>query len=66
MKKIIDVNIGGMALHLDEDAFDKCKAYLDTLKRKFQGTEGGDEIILDIELRVAEIFKEQLDRKSVV
>jgi phage shock protein PspC (stress-responsive transcriptional regulator) len=60
MKKTINVNIGGMMFHLDDDAFDKLKSYLDTLKSKFSKMEGGDEIIDDIESRIAEIFKERL------
>src|SRR5687768_2486718 len=60
MKKTINVNIGGMMFHLDDDAFDKLKSYLDTLKTKFSKMEGGDEIIGDIEGRIAEIFKEKL------
>ncbi len=60
MKKTINANIGGMIFHLDEDAFEKCKSYLDTLKTKFGGIDGGEEIISDIEFRIAEIFKEKL------
>jgi hypothetical protein len=60
MKKTINVNIGGMMFHLDEDAFEKCSSYIDTLKVKFGKMEGGDEIIGDIESRIAEIFKEKL------
>jgi phage shock protein PspC (stress-responsive transcriptional regulator) len=60
MKKTINVNIGGMMFHLDEDAFEKLNTYLDALKSKFSKMEGGDEIIGDIEGRIAEIFKEKL------
>ncbi len=60
MKKTINANIGGMIFHLDEDAYEKCKSYLDTIKAKFSKVEGGDEIIVDIEWRIAEIFKEKL------
>jgi phage shock protein PspC (stress-responsive transcriptional regulator) len=60
MKKTINVNIGGMMFHLDDDAFEKCKSYLDTLKIKFGKMEGGSEIVEDIEIRIGEIFKERL------
>jgi phage shock protein PspC (stress-responsive transcriptional regulator) len=66
MKKTINVNIGGMMFHLDDDAFEKCKTYLDTLKNKFGKMEGGDEIIGDIESRIAEIFKEKLSNTREV
>lgn len=60
MKQTINVNIGGMIFHLDDDAFEKCKSYLDTVKNKFRVIEGGEEIIHDIEARIAEIFKDKL------
>lgn len=60
MKKTVNVNIGGMMFHLDDDAFEKLNNYLQTLKTKFGKMEGGDEIIEDIESRIAEIFKERL------
>ncbi len=60
MKKTINANIGGMIFHLDDDAFDKLSNYLNTLKTKFGKMEGGDEIIGDIESRIAEIFKDKL------
>lgn len=66
MKKTINVNIGGMMFHLDDDAFEKCKTYLDTLKTKFSKMEGGNEIIEDIETRIAEIFKEKLSNTREV
>ncbi len=66
MKKTINVNIGGMMFHLDDDAFEKCKSYLDTLKVKFSKMEGGNEIVEDIEFRIAEIFKERLSNTREV
>lgn len=66
MKKTINVNIGGMMFHLDDDAFEKCKSYLDTLKTKFSKMEGGNEIIEDIEIRIAEIFKDKLSNTREV
>jgi len=47
--------------HLDDDAYEKLSSYLDSLKLKFIKMEGGDEIITDIETRIAEIFKEKIE-----
>lgn len=66
MKQTVNVNIGGMIFHLDDDAFEKCKSYLDTLKNKFKAMEGGDEIIHDIESRIAEIFKDKIGTQREV
>lgn len=60
MKKTINVNIGGFVFHLDEDAYETVQKYLDTLRRYFQSTEGVEDILQDIQTRMAEIFKERL------
>ncbi|MCX7743945.1 MAG: PspC domain-containing protein [Flavobacteriales bacterium] len=60
MKKIIQTNIGGFVFHMDEDSYEKLKAYLDTLKSHFSTEEGAIEIMQDIEHRIAEIFKDTL------
>lgn len=67
MKKTHTVNISGIIFHIDEDAYEKLNAYLGRVKRHFEGSEGKDEIINDIESRIAEMFKERTsDRKEVV
>jgi phage shock protein PspC (stress-responsive transcriptional regulator) len=67
MKKTLTINISGIIFHIDEDAYDKLNAYLDTLKEHFNRTHGRDEIISDIEGRIAELLQERLsDAKQVV
>ncbi|TNE80728.1 MAG: PspC domain-containing protein [Bacteroidetes bacterium] len=58
MNKIISINIKGLVFQIEEDAFDKLNQYLDRLKKHFSQTEGADEILEDIEARIAEIFSE--------
>lgn len=60
MKKTVSINISGRYFHIDEFAFDLLDEYLSVLKRHFKKEQGGDEIISDIELRVAELFQERL------
>jgi len=60
MKKTINVNIGGFIFHLDEDAYERTQQYLQTLRNYFRSSEGHEEIMQDIETRMAEIFKERL------
>lgn len=57
MKKTLTINLGGIVFHIDEDAYDMLKAYLEKLKVRFQVQEG-NEIIADIESRIAEMFNE--------
>ncbi|MCK5338083.1 MAG: PspC domain-containing protein, partial [Bacteroidales bacterium] len=67
MKKTLTINISGIIFHIDEDAFDKLNAYLDTLKSHFYNTQGKDEIISDIEGRIAELLQERItDAKQVI
>jgi phage shock protein PspC (stress-responsive transcriptional regulator) len=67
MKKTLTINISGIIFHIDEDAYDKLNSYIDTLKRHFHNTRGRDEIIADIEGRIAELLQQKLtDAKQVI
>ncbi|MDZ7740757.1 MAG: PspC domain-containing protein [Bacteroidota bacterium] len=66
MKKTFNINISGIIFHIDEDAYQKLNAYLEKLKSHFRNTEGRDEIINDIENRIAEILQERLTEKKEV
>ena len=43
MKKTLNINLGGMIFHIDEDAFNKLEAYLGALRQQFIQTNGGSE-----------------------
>lgn len=67
MKKTIRINISGLIFNIDEDAFEKLQQYLNFITKKFINTEEGNEIIADVEARIAELFQERIgDRKEVV
>ena len=67
MKKNISINIGGIIFHIEEDGFDKLRAYLDSVNQYFSTFEDSKEIIDDIENRIAEIFLSKLsDGKQVI
>lgn len=67
MNKTININIGGTFFHIDEEAFDELQHYLVILKKSFHETQGSDEIISDIEHRIAELFSERLtDLRQVI
>ena len=61
MNKTIRANIGGRVFNLEEEAYEKLSKYLDSIKMQLQGQESIDEIMADIELRIAELF---IDRTS--
>ncbi len=62
MKKIININLSSRLIPIEDTAYELLKNYLDSLKRHFAGEEGGDEIVSDIESRIAEIFQEKLKK----
>ena len=67
MKKNISINISGIIFHIEEDAFDKLKEYLDGINKYFSSFNDSQEIISDIESRIAEIFLAKLnDEKQVI
>ncbi|MCF8461179.1 MAG: PspC domain-containing protein [Flavobacteriales bacterium] len=67
MNKTITSNIAGYVFHIDENAFDKLDAYLNTIRGYFKDSQGRDEIIADIEARLAEMLHEKIgDMKQVV
>ena len=67
MKKNISINISGIIFHIEEDGYEALKHYLDSISQYFSSYEDSDEIIADIEGRIAEIFLEKLqDGNQVV
>ena len=58
MKKNITINLCGRLFQIDEDACDMLQHYIDSLRHSFGKQEGGDEIVDDIEARIAELFDE--------
>jgi phage shock protein PspC (stress-responsive transcriptional regulator) len=66
MKKALKVNLSGLIFHIDEDAYEKLRIYLDTISRHFSNAQESKEIIDDIETRIAELFTEKLKDGSQV
>src|SRR3990172_4745515 len=67
MNKTVTINLSGIIFHIDEDAYGKLSSYLTTIKGYFSESEGRDEIMADIENRIAEMLSEKIsDRKQVV
>jgi phage shock protein PspC (stress-responsive transcriptional regulator) len=67
MKKTVKINLGGLVFTLDEDAYQELKNYLDSISSRFRDMKEGNEIISDIESRIAEIFQSKInDKKKVI
>ena len=66
MNKTVNINLAGIVFHIDENAFETLNNYLNALKNHFKNEEGGDEILKDIEGRIAELFTKRLDKKEAI
>ena len=67
MNKTVTVSIGGIVFHIDENAYEMFRRYLESIRSHFTSSEGRDEIMQDIESRVAEMFQERIkDSKEVI
>jgi phage shock protein PspC (stress-responsive transcriptional regulator) len=64
MKKIININFQGRIIPIEETAYDILKQYIESLRGYFAKEEGCEEIINDIESRIAELFSERLKRNT--
>ena len=58
MKKVIDINLGGQKFTIDEDAYKELDSYLNTINKHFSTSSGFEDIIYDIEVRIAELLEE--------
>jgi len=66
MNKTVNINLANLLFHIDENAYLKLQRYLEAIKRSFAGTTGSDEIIADIEARIAELFREKMENERQV
>ncbi|MEY3350161.1 MAG: hypothetical protein RIQ50_272 [Bacteroidota bacterium] len=60
MNKVININFQGRVIPIEEPAYEELKKYVESLRAHFANEEGREEIINDIENRIAELFNERL------
>ena len=61
MKRTVQVNLSGQVFTIDEDAYEVLSAYLKRIASLYDRSAGKDEILSDIESRIAELL---IDRKG--
>jgi phage shock protein PspC (stress-responsive transcriptional regulator) len=66
MNKTVNINLAGTFFHIDEDAYQKLQRYLEAIKRSFTDSQGRNEILADIEARIAELFNERVENDKQV
>lgn len=57
MNKTITSNIGGIIFNIEEDAYEKLSLYLSRIRSYLANAEGRDEIMADVEARIAEMLQ---------
>jgi len=66
MNKTFNINLGGYPFAIDEDAYEYIQNYLGTIRKHFSTSDGCEEIIYDIEVRMAELFQEHLKGRAII
>lgn len=66
MNKTVTINISGIIFHIEEDAYESLSKYLITIKGYFSKTDGGNEIMSDIEARIAELLQQKINASKQV
>lgn len=66
MNKTVNINLAGISFHIDENAFGKLSRYLEAIRKSLKGTDGSEEIMQDIEARIAELFSDKIEVQSQV
>lgn len=56
MQRIIQITIAGRLIPIEEDAYQLLKDYINSLEKQFAGEDGKEDILQDIEYRIAELF----------
>ncbi len=64
MKRTITMNLNGTIFHIEEDAYEKLNNYLLAIKSYFKNNEGCDEIMDDIEARIAEMLQAKVSNSK--
>jgi phage shock protein PspC (stress-responsive transcriptional regulator) len=66
MKKIININLSGRVIPIEDSAYEKLKGYVESLRRFFAHEESREEIINDIESRIAELMNDKIRMGATV
>lgn len=59
MTKSLTINIGEQLFEIEQEAYNELRAYINSLQDHFKNDPDGEEIVADIEERIAELFVEQ-------
>ncbi|MCM1150921.1 MAG: PspC domain-containing protein [Alistipes sp.] len=66
MNEVRKCSLSGVAFTMDVDAYDTLARYIETLKKSYEDSADGEEIVADIEARIAELILSAQDNTRVV
>ena len=66
MDKTHNISLGGFAFNIDDAAYSVLKKYLNDVRFSLKNSTGVDEIISDVEYRMAELLRERMMSREVV
>ena len=66
MKKTVNVAIGGCSFILEEDAYLEINTYLDKFRSALDGSSSSNDVMDELEVRIADLLKEKLRGREVV
>lgn len=66
MKKTLNVAIGGCSFTIDEDAYMALESYLDSFKAGLDNSSSSNQVMDELEMRIADLLKVQIGRREVI
>jgi len=66
MKKTLNVAIGGCSFTIDDDAYKTLEEYLDSFKAGLDNSSSSNEVMDELEMRIADLLKEKIGRREVI
>jgi len=66
MNKILNVRVGSQLFNIEENAYDSLKNYIKTLHTYFKNDKDSNEILTDLESRMAEIFGGTITKQNKI
>ena len=66
MQKTLNVAIGGCSFTIDEDAYMALESYLDSFKEGLDSSSSSNQVMDELEMRIADLLKVQIGRREVI
>lgn len=66
MNKTVTINLSGFVFHINEDAYSALQAYLNEISNYIAQQEGAEEMLADIESRIAELLQTAMGQNRQV